>query len=64
LSFTALLTELPGGGVRLRLRLNNLKELERWVLSYGAHATVIRPKALCDELRATASALVERYGEG
>src|SRR5262249_30054523 len=27
------LTEMPGGMVRLRLRLNSLEEIERWVLS-------------------------------
>jgi predicted DNA-binding transcriptional regulator YafY len=56
-------TDLPGGGVRLRLRLNNLKELERWVLSWGTHATVVRPKMLCEEIRAAAAELAARYGE-
>ena len=30
------LVELPDGEVRLRLRLNNLAEAERWVLSWWA----------------------------
>ena len=57
------LTDLPGGGVRLRLRLNNLQELERWVLSWGTHASVIRPKRLCDQFHRAAMALVERCAE-
>lgn len=55
------LTELPKGCIRLRLRLDNLEELKRWVLSWGTHATVERPKALCDAIRATAVALAETY---
>lgn len=55
------LTDLPGGGVRLRLRLNHLTEVERWVLSWGAHATVVEPEALRESFRKTAEILVERY---
>ena len=55
------LTDLPGGGVRLRLRLNNLTEVERWVLSWGIHATVVRPERLRESLRKTARVLQERY---
>lgn len=56
------LTELPGGEVRLRLRLNSLEEAERWVLSWGTHATVVRPKRLATRVREVAAGLVERYG--
>lgn len=55
------LTDLPGGGVRVRLRLNNIEEVERWVLSWGSHATVIRPKLLTERLRLTALELIRRY---
>jgi predicted DNA-binding transcriptional regulator YafY len=55
------LTDLPKGCIRLRLRLNNLEELKRWVLSWGTHATVVRPKALCDAIRDTAAALAKAY---
>lgn len=54
--------ELPGGGSRLRLRLNSLAELEGWVLSWGTHATVIRPQALAERVRRTAAAVAEKYG--
>jgi predicted DNA-binding transcriptional regulator YafY len=55
------LTELSGGASRLRLRLNNIEEMEGWVLSSGTHATVARPQALADRLRETAKVLQARY---
>ena len=39
-------TELPGGGSQLRMRLSGLEEIERSVLNWGRHATMIKPKAL------------------
>lgn len=57
------LTELPGGEVRLRLRLNSLEEAERWALTWGAHATVVRPRALVEQIRKTAEELAKRYAE-
>ena len=53
--------ELPKRQLRLRLRLNSIEEAERWVLSWGAHATVVRPEALATRLRATAVTLQSRY---
>ncbi|HOX55416.1 MAG TPA: WYL domain-containing protein [Candidatus Paceibacterota bacterium] len=55
------LTELPGGCSRLRLRLNNIEEMERWVLGWGRHATVLQPKALAARLGQTATELQKRY---
>jgi len=40
------LRELRDGGVELKLRLSSLGEVERWVLSWGGRATVIRPAEL------------------
>jgi predicted DNA-binding transcriptional regulator YafY len=54
--------ELPGGAAVLQMRLNGLEEVERWVLGWGAHATVLRPTALLERIRKTAVELVERYG--
>ncbi len=54
-------TELPQGGCRLRLRLNNLEEIEGWILSWGRHATVIRPLELAERLRGIAEDLATRY---
>ena len=56
------LTELPGGMVRLRMRLNSLEEIESWVLSLGAHATVIRPEKLRERLAKATEELWQRYG--
>lgn len=56
------LTELPKGMLRVRLRLNNIEEVEKWVMGFGSHATVVRPKALAERLRKTGEAWVKRYG--
>jgi len=55
------LTELPGRHMRLRLRLNSLEEAERWVLSWGSHATVVRPQALRERLRKAGEEFAKRY---
>ena len=55
------ITELPRRQLRLRLRLNSIEEAERWVLSWGAHATIVRPQALAKRLHATAATLQSRY---
>ena len=55
------LTDLPGGGVRLRLLLNNLAEVERWILSWGTHATVVRPERLRENLLKIAGEFQTRY---
>lgn len=57
-------TELPGGGCHLQMRLSCLEEIEQWVLSWGTHATVVRPQALVERVAQTAAALVKRYSLG
>lgn len=54
-------TELPDGCSRLWLRLNSLEEIERWVLAWGTHVAVLRPKSLAERIRKIAEALVQRY---
>lgn len=54
-------TELPKGESRLRMRLSGLEEVERWVLSWGTHATVIQPRMLVERVGAIARALTGRY---
>ncbi len=54
-------TELPKRQLRLRLRLNNIEEAERWVLSWGAHATVVRPQTLANRLQEIGRNLLSRY---
>jgi proteasome accessory factor B len=54
-------TELPGGESRMRMRLSGLEEVERWILSWGTHATVISPQILVERVGAIARALAGRY---
>jgi proteasome accessory factor B len=55
--------ELPGGGSQLRLRLGCLEEIEQYVLSWGAHATVIGPQALRERVGKVARELAARYAD-
>jgi proteasome accessory factor B len=48
------LRELKGGGVELRLKLSGLSEIERWVLSWGGDARVVRPRELADAVKRAA----------
>lgn len=53
---------LPQGmGVELRMRLSSLTEVERWVLSWGTHATVKRPRKLAARLLQITKELAARY---
>ena len=52
------LRDLKSGGVELRLRLSSLVEIERWVLSWGGDALVVKPRELAEAVRASASAIV------
>lgn len=54
-------TELPGGEMRIAFHLDNLEEIEPWVLSWGGHATVVRPKALADRVLTAAGQMQRRY---
>jgi hypothetical protein len=45
------------------MRLNNLEEVERWLLSFGTHATVVRPKALRERLAKVGQEYQRRYVE-
>ena len=56
------LRELKDGGVELRMKLSSLVEIERWILSWGTHATVVRPAALIERLKASALGIVAKYG--
>jgi proteasome accessory factor B len=40
------LRDLKGGGVELRMKLSSLVEVERWILSWGGDATVVKPREL------------------
>ena len=55
--------ELPGIGSQLQMRLNSLDEVQSWLLSWGHHATVLRPKTLLSRLKQTLLVLTERYSD-
>jgi predicted DNA-binding transcriptional regulator YafY len=40
------LRDLRSGGVELRMKLSSLGEVERWVLSWGGNAKVLKPRGL------------------
>jgi predicted DNA-binding transcriptional regulator YafY len=48
------LKEIKGGTVELRMRLSSLAEVERWVLSWGGNAVVLKPGGLADSVRQAA----------
>jgi proteasome accessory factor B len=52
------LRELRGGGVELQLRLSSLGEIERWVLSWGGQARVVRPRELAERVQQAAQRLL------
>jgi predicted DNA-binding transcriptional regulator YafY len=58
---TQQITALPGGGCRLAMRLTGLEEVERWILSWGCHATVLQPASLRDRLAKIAQDLAAKY---
>lgn len=55
------LTELPGGGVDLRLRLGSLGEVQRWILGWGPEALVLSPPELVGRMKQSAAALALMY---
>jgi proteasome accessory factor B len=53
------LRELKGGGAELRMKLSSLQEIERWVLSWGGDAKVLKPKELVDAVRQAAERILK-----
>jgi predicted DNA-binding transcriptional regulator YafY len=53
------LVDRPGGGLDLHLKLTSLKEVERWVLSWGGEAAVVSPRELAASVRVAAQRLLE-----
>lgn len=60
---TQIVQELPGGGSQMKMRLSGLEEIERWILSWGTHATVLRPAVLASRIRDTTAAVANRYAD-
>jgi proteasome accessory factor B len=54
------LRELKGGGVELRMKLSSLMEIERWILSWGGDAKVLKPRELAEAVRKSAKAILKQ----
>lgn len=54
---------MPGGGSHLRLRLSALEEIEQYVLSWGAHASVVGPQELRGRIGRVVRELGARYAD-
>ena len=52
------LRDLKGGGAELKLKLSSLAEVQRWVLSWGGDAIVLKPKELVESVRASAKKIL------
>ena len=54
------LREFKNGAVELTLTLSSLGEVQRWVLSWGGDARVVRPPELVESVRQAARAILNR----
>jgi len=54
------LRELKGGGVELRMKLSSLVEIERWILSWGGDAKVLKPRELVESVKKSAKAILKQ----
>ncbi len=57
------LRELKAGGVELSLKLSSLPEIERWILSWGGDATVIKPLELRESIHAAARSILSQSSD-
>jgi proteasome accessory factor B len=57
------LRELKGGGVELRMKLSSLIEVERWILSWGGDAVVLKPRELVEAVKSAARKIIAGQGE-
>jgi predicted DNA-binding transcriptional regulator YafY len=53
------ITELPDGRLELRMKISSLAEVQRWILSWGGHASAIAPAELRKMVASAARAIVE-----
>lgn len=54
--------EMKDGTLQVSFRLDNLEEIEPWVLGWGGHARVLAPTELRARMARTAAALAAEYG--
>jgi proteasome accessory factor B len=58
---TQRIEEKKDGGAELRLDVSIAPDLENWILSWGGHAEVLKPKSLRERIAAEAKAMAKRY---
>jgi proteasome accessory factor B len=56
------LRDLRGGGVELRMTLSSLDEVQRWILTWGGGAKVVRPPDLVRSVLTAARKVIEEHG--
>jgi predicted DNA-binding transcriptional regulator YafY len=44
----------------LRMKLSSLAEVERWILSWGGDATVVKPRELVEAVKKSAKAILKQ----
>jgi len=54
------LRDLKNGGAELKMKLSSLAEVQRWVLSWGGDAEVLKPKELVESVHAVAKKILAR----
>ena len=57
------ITDLPNGSFMFQVDVSEPREVGWWALQWGASAEVLEPESLRQEMRETARALVEVYGQ-
>ncbi len=53
--------ELSGGELEMEMQLGSLNEIEGWILSWGAHATVLAPAELKKRIAKAAASIRDKY---
>jgi len=53
------LRNLKGGGAELKMKLSSLSEVQRWVLSWGGDAKVVRPRELAEAVKQSARDILQ-----
>ena len=53
------LRDLKGGGAELKMKLSSLSEVQRWVLSWGGDAKVVRPRELAEAVKQSARDILQ-----
>jgi predicted DNA-binding transcriptional regulator YafY len=55
------MTELEGGGLEFRARVNSLVEVASWILGFGPEAWAVSPPELVERVRAALARTAQRY---